>query len=262
MRLSVSPLSRVATTLLASSGRCVLSRGVVSMVTVSDAFDSGNIERIAQPSSGNIELRIKRDPFTELEKKQHMQWFAFRATHAGEEPASVTYSIVNAHEASFPEAWPGYEVLASHDRETWRRVSSTKYDGKALSWEWTHSGKPRESTVYFAYFDTYSYERHLSLLSRCAAAEHAPNLRVRSLGQTLDGREIDCVSVGTGSLQAWVIHRQHPGESMAEFYAEGLLGRLLGLGSAHAVDALTLRLHAHPSGSNHSLPLTTTHHHS
>ena len=70
--------------------------------------------------------------------------------------------------------------------------------------------------------------RHLDLVAHCAAAKDAaPGLSVRSLGQTLDGREMDCVSVGTGPLQAWVIHRQHPGESMAEFFAEGLLGRLL-----------------------------------
>ena len=50
---------------------------------------------------------------------------------------------------------------------------------------------------------------------------------MHSLGQTLKNREIDCITVGTGSRICWIIHRQHPGESMAEFYAEGLLSRLL-----------------------------------
>ena len=65
---------------------------------------------------------------------------------------------------------------------------------------------------------------------------------MRSLGQTLDGREIDCVSVGTGALQAWVIHRQHPGESMAAFYATGLLNRLLGLQTGGSVDPVAQQL--------------------
>ena len=52
---------------------------------------------------------------------------------------------------------------------------------------------------------------------------------MNSLGQTISGREIDCVTVGTGPRTCYIIHRQHPGESMAEFYAEGLLNRLLGL---------------------------------
>ena len=50
-----------------------------------------------------------------------------------------------------------------------------------------------------------------------------------SLGRTLMGREIECVTFGSGPRTCWVIHRQHPGESMASFFAEGLLGRLLGL---------------------------------
>ena len=50
-----------------------------------------------------------------------------------------------------------------------------------------------------------------------------------SLGQTIQGRDIDCIQIGTGTLIAWIIHRQHPGETMAEHYAEGLLYRLLQL---------------------------------
>jgi murein tripeptide amidase MpaA len=82
-----------------------------------------------------------------------------------------------------------------------------------------------------SYFPPFSYERHLDLVSRCA--EYAS---VESLGQTLDGREIDCVMVGEGNLTCWIIHRQHPGETMAEHYAEGLLTRLLGLDSQGEVD--------------------------
>ena len=44
---------------------------------------------------------------------------------------------------------------------------------------------------------------------------------------------------------AWVIHRQHPGESQASFFAEGLLARLLGLHEprgGHARDGLVIAL--------------------
>ena len=40
---------------------------------------------------------------------------------------------------------------------------------------------------------------------------------------------MECLKVGTGPLTIWIIHRQHPGETMGEHYAEGLLTRLLGL---------------------------------
>lgn len=51
--------------------------------------------------------------------------------------------------------------------------------------------------------------RSLDLVARCAAA---PGARVSSLGLTLDGRELECITVGQGPLHCWVIHRQHPGE--------------------------------------------------
>jgi murein tripeptide amidase MpaA len=65
---------------------------------------------------------------------------------------------------------------------------------------------------------------------------------VFSLGQSLEGRELECVKVGTGDSVAWIIHRQHPGEHMAEFFAEGLLTRLLGLDSQGDTDGLVRRI--------------------
>ena len=240
-------IARATTTLLAASARCSMRCGAArALVTISDAFDAGNIEHVGDSSleeaSSSVQVRIKPDPFTELEGKSHMQWFAFRTTHdAASSEETVTYEIANAGECSFAVAWRGAEVVASHDKETWRRVPSTRYDEErgVLAWDWTHTSG---ESVYFAYFDLYSYERHLALVARCAAAAGAPGLSVRSLGQTLDGRELDCIRVGTGPLQAWVIHRQHPGESMASFFAEGLLTRLLGLSSGGQVDALTAQL--------------------
>lgn len=63
-----------------------------------------------------------------------------------------------------------------------------------------------------------------------------------SLGQSLDGREMECISVGSGERICWIIHRQHPGESMASFFAEGLLERLLGLKTNFIVDGMVTRL--------------------
>ena len=200
-------------------------------VAISAAFDGGNILRVASEAlgSGTVRLQIKADPYTELEKKAHLQWFSFRscATLLEGEGGLVKYEIVNAGDVSYPSAWPGYEVCASTDRHRWSRVASTEYDAArgALSWEYDHTAAPG-GIAYFAYFDPYSYERHLDLISRSAAAKGAS---VRSLGATLDGRELEVVEVGTGPLHAWVIGRQHPGEPQAEHFAEGLLSRLLGI---------------------------------
>lgn len=192
-------------------------------VSISAAFDAGNIQRVESKVADVVALQIRPDPPTELEKKTHSQWFSFRARASG----PTKYEIVNAGDVSYPSAWPGYQVCASIDRKTWSRVPSTTYDPArgALCWDFDHAASGASDDVYFAYFDPYSYERHLDLIARCVAADGA---RVRSLGQTLDGRELECVEVGVGPLHAWVIHRQHPGESQvcASSLSHGLLPRV------------------------------------
>ena len=210
-------------------------------VSISSAFNSGNV-KLTEMCGQTVRLAIQPDPHTELEKRDHKQWFAFRSTlvaDASVPAASVTYEIVNAGSCSYASAWKGYEVCVSHDQQRWRRVASTCYDAERgiLQWEWRHALEQR--IVYFAYFDVYPYERHLQLVAQCRAAV-GPGLQVASLGDSLDGRPIDVITVGTGPLHAWVVHRQHPGEPQASFFAEGLLDRLLGLSddAQSAADAL------------------------
>ena len=84
--------------------------------------------------------------------------------------------------------------------------------------------------VWVAYFAPCSYEQHQALIARCqAATDHDGTAlcAVESIGQSLDGRDIDLVTVGTGPTMCWIVARQHPGESMAEWWADGFLGRLL-----------------------------------
>lgn len=219
------------------------------LVSISDAYDSGNGElaslRLADGAAEDgvdvhVGVRIRPDPYTALEDARHSQHFSFRATLNPDAPEMrgrfrgrtrirARYALENAGAASYADAFAGYAAFATtgrtpFDPAAWGRKGDTAYDGKRLTW--THDHEVGEPSAYFAYFPPYSQERHLALVEKCAAAE---GVTVASLGQTLDGRELDVVTVGTGSRTCWVIHRQHPGESMAEFYAEGLLTRLLGL---------------------------------
>ncbi|KAL7550332.1 hypothetical protein ACHAWF_013590 [Thalassiosira exigua] len=191
--------------------------------------------------------RLFQSRYTHLEQKQHFQYFSFRSTINPTSPAvrgifhgkkslKVRYILVNAGEASYSDAFHSYVPFTTasstpFDPDEWSRVESdVEYANGCLTWTHVHplgGGEgPGPEGAYFAYFPPYSYERHLGLIARCADAEGA---RATSIGQTLSWREIDCVTVGTGSRTCWIIHRQHPGESMASFYAEGLLNRLLGL---------------------------------
>lgn len=218
-------------------------------ISVSDAFDGGNIKLVGQSKDEDgvhlVELEIKKDTYTELEKKHHLQYFAFRVTaSAVEKPYPVRFAIRNAGEASYPQAWSGSTVCYSAHleedsaRHGWRRKTKTHYDTSLKVLSWTHDFE-RSTSVYFAYAAPFSYQRHLNLVAQCAAS---PLAVVESLGQSLDGREMDLVRIGTGTRTAWIIHRQHPGESQAEYFAEGLLTRLLGLDKQGEVDGTVTRI--------------------
>ncbi len=89
-------------------------------VSISDAFDGGNIKFIATRPNENdpdnttdVILHIKPDIYTELEKIGHMQYFSFRATIGGlgfppsNKTHKVRYVLENAEASSYPEAWIG-----------------------------------------------------------------------------------------------------------------------------------------------------------
>lgn len=220
-------------------------------ISVSDSFDGGNIKYITQrPNASNpdsvidVIVRIRPDVYTELENIVHMQYFSFRVLIGGMTKKGiqkVKYVVENAHAASFPDAWKGATVCYTNDVEdvdSWRRNTNTFYTDGTLWWEQDHTSN---GCVYFSYFPPYSYSRHLSFISKCAASSDE-STTVLTLGQTTQGREIECVTTGTGPLVAWIIHRQHPGETMAEHYAEGLLTRLLKLNTKDDNDPIVERL--------------------
>jgi len=81
-----------------------------------------------------------------------------------------------------------------------------------------------KDSVYYAYFAPYPMDRHADIVAEAALQE---GVSLRVLGQTVQGQDMDCLSVGTGEKTIWVIARQHPGETMAEWWMEGFLSRLL-----------------------------------
>ena len=180
-----------------------------------DAFDSGNIDVLDAAQPDRIRLEIRKDNGSNF-----YQWFHFRVTGAAGTP--LTMSIENAGGAAYLEGWPGYRACASYDRETWFRVD-TSFENGVLTLHHT----PQADTIWFAYFAPYSMERHLDLI---AWAQGHEAVRLEILGDTLDGQSMDLLTVGEpaeGKRTLWVTARQHPGETMAEWWMEGFLGRLL-----------------------------------
>ena len=182
---------------------------------ISSMFDGGNIRCLSCDDPGNIRLEINHDNQSEF-----YQWFYFRLTGARDQ--ECTLRIENAGGVAYPDGFDHYRAVASYDRETWFRVD-TEFDGKVLA---IHH-QPELNSVYFAYFAPYSMERHADLIHN---AQGSPRVDVTLLGQTLDDQDLDLLTLGEEAedrLRCWVIARQHPGETMAEWWMEGFLTRLL-----------------------------------
>nr|WP_314864061.1 M14-type cytosolic carboxypeptidase [uncultured Undibacterium sp.] len=183
-------------------------------IKISQNFDAGAIEVVSTVDVENIQLKLRSDSNADFS-----QWFYFRLQGARDQDATI--HIVNAGEATYPDGWVNYRAVASYDRENWFRVE-TEFDGKVMSIKHT----PDTDSVYYAYFEPYSWERHLALLG---SVEQSDQVRVEDLGNTVDGRDLNLVVVGNPSAKkkVWIIARQHPGETMAEWLVEGTLNALL-----------------------------------
>lgn len=180
-------------------------------LSVTSPFDGGNIRTVA--IEGNrIDLEIAKD-----NQSDFYQWFYFRLT--GGAGQAVELRILNGAGAAYPLGWENYRACMSLDREEWERVE-TGYEDGILTIRVT----PPSNSVWFAYFAPYTMERHHDLVA--SVAGH-PAVEHRSLGRTLDGQEMDYFRIGEGPIQVWLYARQHPGETMAEWWMEGALERLL-----------------------------------
>ena len=182
---------------------------------INSNFDGGNITCIECLQAENIRLEINTDTHTE-----HLQWFYFSLS--GAKQKTCTLNIENAGKASYLNGFKGYRALASYDHQYWFRVA-TDFDGEQL----TIQHRPEQDNVYYAYFAPYPLVRHQQLIEK---AKKSPLVSHLSLGVTPDGHSMDCLTLGhadKNKLPAWLIARQHPGETMAQWWMEGFIETLL-----------------------------------
>jgi len=183
----------------------------MSDILIDASFDAGNIE-VLSIDAATARLAIRKDHLSDF-----YQWFHFRVANcAGRE---LVLKITGLEGSAYPGGWPGYRAAVSEDREFWGRAESSynkAEEGGTLTIRYCPSG----NVAWFAYFAPYSMERHHDLVSSAALGEGVTH---RVLGHSLDGQPIDCLELGDGERQVWLYARQHPGESMAEWWMEGAI---------------------------------------
>lgn len=186
---------------------------------ITQNFDGGNIEVISIESPDDIQLKIRLDASSDF-----YQWFYFRMTGAKGQPCQL--KIVNAAGAAYPDGFRNYKVCYSYNSVDWLRHDTELKNG-VLEFSFT----PEQDAVYFSYFAPYPIARHQKLVSRAQSADHCS---LQLLGKTLDGQDLDKLAFSapqegdsSEKKQCWIIARQHPGETMAEWWMEGCIDQLL-----------------------------------
>lgn len=192
---------------------CKMSNRGNFMILVNTKFDAGSIvvHDIGNPQ--NLRFGIRNDT-----NSHFAQWFYFQLSNVRDQELNL--SLESLDKTAYPDGWEGYNVCASYDNQNWFRIDSSFADN-TLSWSLT----PECNSIYFAYFEPYSYARHLELIG---FANECDNVQHQIIGQTAEGRNLDLLVIGNPDAErkVWITARQHPGESMAEWFMEGLIYRL------------------------------------
>ena len=179
-------------------------------IRITSTFDGGNI-RVVAVDGDSATLEIPTDAHSEF-----AQWFYFRVT--GEPGTDVTLTLQGLDKSAYPLGWPGYKARVSEDRLDWTQAETDYADGRLTIRHTLETG-----SAWFAYHAPYTMEMHDDLVAWAAAA----GARHDVLGWSIQERALDRLRIGDGGKQVWLYGRQHPGESMAEWWMEGALERLL-----------------------------------
>lgn len=150
---------------------------------------------------------------------EHRQFFSFVARDLRR--GTTTFEIANAGACTYGDAFEEYRVCANTgEDDDWFRVP-TEFDGETLRFWYEGRGDVR-----FAYFAPYSRSRRLALVDRVRKSGRA---RVETVGKSVRGEPMQLLSFGEGPEDApklWIVGQQHPGETMAGWFMEGMASRL------------------------------------
>lgn len=196
----------------------------MTTIRVSAAIPEGSIDVVSDVDPQDIRLRVRKD-----DERTVMFYYHFRAI--GVRQKECRFRILNAHESvalrlagrsEMEHCWINPGAMASYDLENWFRVPGTYEDG---IYSFTH--RPEYDACYYASWPPYGLARLNRLL---AAAQLSPRSRLSCLGQTVDGHDLDLLTIGDpgpGKRVCWLMARQHPSETMSSFFAESFIQRML-----------------------------------
>jgi hypothetical protein len=188
----------------------------IANMRVSHGFESGRIDVLHTGEHGAT-LAVPADSSA----PGFRQWFAFDVAGRADLPFEIV--LDNARDCTWGDALGGaYKVYAS-DGSAWTRLESHLDHGRLVV-----RGTHRAPRLRLCYYPPYPTARLSALRRRVRAGGGV----VEQLAETPGRRSVEVFRLGRRESPVWLIAHQHPGESMAGWFAEGLLEWLTSGGRA------------------------------
>jgi murein tripeptide amidase MpaA len=195
-------------------------------VIVSDRIPGGSVEVVAADRPDDVRLRLRRDPGPDALAIGYYSFMAIggRDRHwrfAIENVGSDAGARLDGRDG-YEDGWTGTGPHVSYDRREWFRIP-----GRLEGTRYVFEHRPTQDVCFYARWATYSPDDELALLAR---ASGSPLATVDVVGTSVQGRAIPRIRIGTpapGRRNVWIVARQHPSETMASFFVEGVVDRLL-----------------------------------
>ncbi len=193
-------------------------------IAVSSTIPNGSIEVVDASDPSDIRLRLIRDQGADF-----MGYYHFRA--CGVRGTDCVFRIINAGESlatrlpgreKYEDCWTNTGPAVSYDRRYWFRLAG-QFDGSVF----TFRHRPEYDLCFYASWAPYSLDRELDFIAR---AQLSPRVRTSVIGRSLDGADIDLLTIGSpdpGKRNCWLIARQHPSEMQSGYFVEAFVDRLL-----------------------------------
>lgn len=205
---------------------------VQAQVVFDTDFECGNGTDFTKVTESTYSFRIRPDT-----NSTDRQWFHFRV--AGAAGQTLTFQLLGTNTHNVPGHWGTAWPVASQDGgKTWSHTTGARSHASPV-FTFTHSftADPEEVAFHFPY-------RWSDALERIAEWEQHPHVTRRTIGQSVQGRDIillrvtdPAVAPEGGKKGFWLIARQHSAEVTGNFVLEGIMEVLL----SDTPDGLALR---------------------
>ena len=178
-------------------------------------FESGNCKILKISTKNNKDYYVKltknHEPYPKHIKRKYENWFYFKVNNCKDKNITFDFKYLKYFQNNFNK----YTTCYSYDNKIWKRTPTTiKKDN--IVWSFT----PKKNTIWFAYYAPYTTKRKNKLMLEM---KKKSNTKYKVLGLSNMKQKIDMLKIGHGDKHMFIVARQHPGETVGSYMAEGLL---------------------------------------